>query len=135
MVHANTQIKSCRLCSPERSHPRGALLCLWQVEVSTLDVANLDDAHALLRLANAQAPVGGVFHLAMILHDRFLTNQVDGPDIKTLNFKKPRLKKPSQLLLHAGSDEVPISLSCCFTWRSPCCSGATAKPGHRAHSR
>ena len=25
---------------------------------------------------SAQAPVGGVFHLAMILHDRFLTNQV-----------------------------------------------------------
>jgi fatty acid synthase len=50
--------------------------CSWQVEVSTLDVADLDQAHALLQLASDQAPVGGIFHLAMILHDRFLTNQV-----------------------------------------------------------
>lgn len=47
-----------------------------QVAVSTLDVANLDEAHALIKLADGQAPVGGVFHLAMILSDRFMTNQV-----------------------------------------------------------
>ncbi len=47
-----------------------------QVAVSTLDVADLDEAHALIKLANGQAPVGGVFHLAMILSDRFMTNQV-----------------------------------------------------------
>ncbi|EIE19938.1 hypothetical protein COCSUDRAFT_44339 [Coccomyxa subellipsoidea C-169] len=46
-----------------------------KVAVSTLDVANLDEAHALIKLADSQAPVGGVFHLAMILSDRFLTNQ------------------------------------------------------------
>lgn len=47
-----------------------------QVAVSTLDVANLDEAHALIKLADGQAPIGGVFHLAMILSDRFMTNQV-----------------------------------------------------------
>lgn len=47
-----------------------------QVAVSTLDVANLDEAHALIKLADEKAPIGGVFHLAMILSDRFMTNQV-----------------------------------------------------------
>ncbi|EIE19942.1 hypothetical protein COCSUDRAFT_58179 [Coccomyxa subellipsoidea C-169] len=46
-----------------------------KVAVSTLDVANHNEAHALIKLADSQAPVGGVFHLAMILSDRFLTNQ------------------------------------------------------------
>ena len=41
-----------------------------------MDVADLDEAHALIKLADGQAPVGGVFHLAMILSDRFMTNQV-----------------------------------------------------------
>lgn len=50
-----------------------------QVEVSTLDVADLDQAHALVKLADSQAPVGGIFHLAMILSDRFMTNQVHTP--------------------------------------------------------
>lgn len=47
-----------------------------QVAVSTLDVAKLDEAHALIKLADSKAPIGGVFHLAMILSDRFMTNQV-----------------------------------------------------------
>lgn len=50
-----------------------------QVEVSTLDVADLDQTHALIKLADSQAPVGGIFHLAMILSDRFMTNQVHTP--------------------------------------------------------
>lgn len=56
-----------------------------QVEVSTLDVADLDQAHALIKLADSQAPVGGIFHLAMILSDRFMTNQVHIP-LSTFNF-------------------------------------------------
>ncbi|KAK9916399.1 hypothetical protein WJX75_002178 [Coccomyxa subellipsoidea] len=46
-----------------------------KVAVSTLDVANLDEAHALIKLADGQAPIGAVFHLAMILSDRFMSNQ------------------------------------------------------------
>ena len=44
--------------------------------MSTLDVAELSQARELVVLANSQAPIGGVFHLAMVLKDRFLANQV-----------------------------------------------------------
>ncbi len=47
-----------------------------QVEVSTLDVVSADEARQLIQLADGLAPVGGVFHLAMVLSDRFLVNQV-----------------------------------------------------------
>lgn len=49
--------------------------CL-QVEVTTLDVADLDETRQIMCLADSLAPVGGVFHLAMILQDRWLANQV-----------------------------------------------------------
>ena len=47
-----------------------------QVEVSTLDVVDISEARQLIQLADGLASVGGVFHLAMVLDDRFLTNQV-----------------------------------------------------------
>ena len=49
---------------------------LLQVEVSTLDVVDSGEARQLIQLADGLASVGGVFHLAMMLSDRFLTNQV-----------------------------------------------------------
>ena len=47
-----------------------------QVEVSTLDVADMEETRAIVGLAEKMAPVGGIFHLAMVLQDRWLSNQV-----------------------------------------------------------
>ena len=47
-----------------------------QVEVSKLDVADMEEAKGVVALAQKQAPVGGIFHLAMILQDRWMANQV-----------------------------------------------------------
>ena len=47
-----------------------------QVEVSKLDVADMEEARGVVALAQKQAPVGGIFHLAMILQDRWMANQV-----------------------------------------------------------
>jgi fatty acid synthase len=47
-----------------------------QVEVSKLDVADMEEAKGVVALAEKQAPVGGIFHLAMILQDRWMANQV-----------------------------------------------------------
>ena len=49
---------------------------MLQVEVSKLDVADMEEAKGVVALAAKQAPVGGIFHLAMILQDRWMANQV-----------------------------------------------------------
>lgn len=46
------------------------------MEVTTLDVAELDEARQIIALADSLAPVGGIFHLAMVLKDKWLANQV-----------------------------------------------------------
>lgn len=46
------------------------------MEVTTLDVAELADTIAIVAAAAKMAPLGGVFHLAMILRDKWLANQV-----------------------------------------------------------
>ena len=45
------------------------------VDVSTLDVADPAQAAQLLADAGRRAPVGGVFHLAMVLEDRLIVKQ------------------------------------------------------------
>ena len=52
------------------------MLADLQVEVSKLDVADMEEAKGVVALAQKQAPVGGIFHLAMILQDRWMANQV-----------------------------------------------------------
>ena len=47
-----------------------------QVEVSKLDVADLGETKQIIAMAEKMAPVGGIFHLAMILQDRWMSNQV-----------------------------------------------------------
>ena len=47
-----------------------------QVEVSTLDVADMGETKQIVGIAEGLAPVGGIFHLAMVLQDRWLSNQV-----------------------------------------------------------
>ena len=47
-----------------------------RVAVSVLDVVDARQARRLLALAGEQAPVAGVFHLAMYLDDRLLASQV-----------------------------------------------------------
>ncbi len=47
-----------------------------QIEVSKLDVADLGETEQIVALAEGMAPVGGIFHLAMILQDRWMSNQV-----------------------------------------------------------
>ena len=49
---------------------------MTQVEVSTLDVSDLAETEAMMQLAHQMAPVGGIFHLAMVLTDKLLANQV-----------------------------------------------------------
>ena len=61
---------------------------ILQVEVSMLDVAELSQAHELILHANSQAPIGGVFHLAMVLQDRFLVNQVSADPHDARNLAK-----------------------------------------------
>ena len=46
------------------------------VEVSTLDVAERSAAQRLLALCETLAPVGGIFHLAMVLEDRLIAKHV-----------------------------------------------------------
>ncbi len=46
------------------------------MEVSKLDVADMEEAKGVVALAQKQGPVGGIFHLAMILQDRWMANQV-----------------------------------------------------------
>ena len=46
------------------------------VEVSTLDMAEHGQAQQLLALCEAMAPVGGIFHLAMVLDDRLIAKHV-----------------------------------------------------------
>ena len=47
-----------------------------QVEVSTLDVSLAQEAQQIVQLAEQQAPVAGIFHLAMVLTDKWIANQV-----------------------------------------------------------
>jgi hypothetical protein len=46
------------------------------ITISTLDVANIDEARQLIDLAEGQAPLAIIFHLAMVLDDRLLMKQV-----------------------------------------------------------
>jgi len=43
--------------------------------VTTLDVGVPEEAEQIVQLAESMAPVGGVFHLAMYLADKLVTNQ------------------------------------------------------------
>lgn len=45
------------------------------VLVSTLNIAHLSDAHELMLQCKALGPIGGVFHLAMVLRDCLFENQ------------------------------------------------------------
>ena len=44
--------------------------------MTTLDVGVPEEAAEIVKLAESLAPVGGVFHLAMYLADKLITNQV-----------------------------------------------------------
>ena len=44
--------------------------------MSKLDVADLGETKQIVAMAEEMAPVGGIFHLAMILQDRWMSNQV-----------------------------------------------------------
>ncbi len=44
--------------------------------MSTLDVAEAGEAREVVQLAQGMAPLGGVFHLAMVLRDQWLAKQV-----------------------------------------------------------
>jgi hypothetical protein len=46
------------------------------ITITRLDVANVDEARQLVDLAEGQAPLAIIFHLAMVLDDRLLMKQV-----------------------------------------------------------
>ena len=46
------------------------------VTVSRLDVVELQEAKQLMALAESQAPLAGIFQLAMMLDDRLIAQQV-----------------------------------------------------------
>jgi hypothetical protein len=50
-----------------------------QFRVTTLDVGVPEEAEQIVELAETMAPVGGVFHLAMYLADKLITNQARYP--------------------------------------------------------
>lgn len=50
-----------------------------QVVVSTLDVSIAQQAKELIEMTGHIAPIAGIFHLAMRLHDHLLTKQVHLP--------------------------------------------------------
>lgn len=52
---------------------------MLQFRVTTLDVGVPEEAQKIVKLAESLAPVGGVFHLAMYLADKLITNQVRYP--------------------------------------------------------
>lgn len=52
-----------------------------QFKVSTLDIGVPEEAEQLIKMAEAVAPVGGIFHLAMYLADKLITNQVSSSKI------------------------------------------------------
>ncbi len=57
------------------------------VEVSMLDCVDRAEAVKLLDDCQRLAPLGGIFHLAMVLEDRLLLNHVRGPpDTSTHNW-------------------------------------------------
>ena len=72
-----------------------------QVVISQLDVSDLGQTAELLEEAAAMGPVAGIFHLAMVLTDKWLINQVSPPS--------------------AEIPPTPVSLS--STWS--CCKGST----------
>ena len=47
--------------------------------VSTLDVSDAEETRRLLAAASKLAPVGGIFHLAMVMADKWIANQVGLP--------------------------------------------------------
>ena len=51
-------------------------MCALQFKVTTLDVGVPEEAEEIIRIADSMAPVGGIFHLAMYLADKLVTNQV-----------------------------------------------------------
>ena len=51
------------------------------VEVSTLDVAVQAEAQQLMADCARLAPIGGIFHLAMILSDRLILKHVSLPSL------------------------------------------------------
>jgi KR domain len=46
------------------------------IVITKMDVAELDEARELINLAESQAPLAIIFHLAMVLDDRLLLKQV-----------------------------------------------------------
>lgn len=46
-----------------------------KIQISTLNIARKDDASELIRACTELGPVGGVFHLAMVLRDCLFENQ------------------------------------------------------------
>lgn len=47
-----------------------------KITLSTMDVAKLEEARELINIAENQAPLAIIFHLAMVLDDRLLLKQV-----------------------------------------------------------
>ena len=58
-----------------------SLTYLVQFQVSLLDVADPVECNQIIMQAEQMAPVGGIFHLAMTLNDKLLSNQVSLPAI------------------------------------------------------
>ena len=62
---------------PECDLALTSLLGLLQFKVSTLDVSIPEEAEQIVKLAESLAPLGGIFHLAMVLTDKLIPNQVN----------------------------------------------------------
>ena len=80
-----------------------------QVAVSTLDVAEAGEAREAVALAQGMAPLGGLFHLAMVLRDQWLSKQV-GTAMVIWPLSTP-MKATSRAAIHPRS---ALSRSVCW---------------------
>ena len=120
---------ACAVCSGLRTGEQAKVVRKLEaagcvVDVSTLDVADPAQAAQLLADAGRRAPVGGVFHLAMVLEDRLIVKQARPVEsaISMLNWLLdcvlPAMVSSFVSTCHAQSnareaETLPHTLDCC----------------------
>ena len=79
-----------------------------KVTISKLDVVDPEQAKELVALAEGIAPIAAIFHLAMVLDDRMLINQVLNPCMQCRAMLTTHAL-PSFVCRHAGR-KVPKAM-------------------------
>ena len=88
------------------------------VTLSMLDVVELAEAKELIALAMSKAPLAGIFHLAMILDDRLMAQQVE---TAVLSRRLLDALYPTLCLIGESAPAGWIALHCSTGARPACC--------------